>query len=52
MELGKALYMGKKLEDMTREELYKALWQHDELYRSSLKDHERELDLLHPTNTQ
>jgi len=40
-DLGEGMYAGKKLKDMTREELYSALANHDRLYRTALtQNHE------------
>lgn len=36
-DLGEGTYAGKKLKDMTREELYAALKNHDRLYRIALE---------------
>lgn len=39
-DLGEGLYAGKKLKDMTRQELYEAIYNHDQLYQEELKHHE------------
>ena len=48
--LGKGMWMGKNLEDMSREELYEAMQTLDELRRQDWKQHEHDLQMLAPNN--
>ncbi len=48
--LGQGMWCGKKLDDMTREELYEAFWSLDQLRKSDWKQHEKDIELFRPLN--
>ncbi len=47
-DLGEGTWCGKKLKQMTREELYAAIYESDQLRQSDWLQHERDLEALSP----